>query len=108
MRTVFFSRAYQLVIIHNFLFRYAGWLGSVAARYEENGTLSDVVPSIEEGGHRLAVIAGTSTCHLVQVLISSLYSEATGTDFVMQRCRVPKVSSLMAYGVPTRYIHFHH
>jgi len=45
---------------------YAGWLGSVAARYEENGKLSEVVPSLEDGGHRLAVIAGTSTCHLVQ------------------------------------------
>lgn len=40
----------------------------MAARYEENGKLSEVVPSLEEGGHRLAVIAGTSTCHLVQVI----------------------------------------
>ena len=47
----------------------------MAARYEENGNLSEVVPSLEEGGHRLAVIAGTSTCHLVQVHISSLSSE---------------------------------
>ena len=76
----------------------------MAARYEENGKLSEVVPSLEEGGHRLAVIAGTSTCHLVQVHISSLSSEAIITDFDMQRCRVPKVSSLMVYGVPTRYV----
>ena len=41
----------------------------MAARYEENGKLSEVVPSLEEGSHRLAVIAGTSTCHLVQVYI---------------------------------------
>ena len=39
----------------------------MAARYEENGKLSEVIPSLVEGGHRLAVIAGTSTCHLVQV-----------------------------------------
>ena len=41
----------------------------MAARYEEDGKLSEIVPSLEEGGHRLAVIAGTSTCHLVQVHI---------------------------------------
>jgi hypothetical protein len=53
----------------------------VAARYEENGKLSEVVPSLEDGGHRLAVIAGTSTCHLVQVHIPSLFSEALNTNF---------------------------
>ena len=76
----------------------------MGARYEENGKLSEVVPSLEEGGHRLAVIAGTSTCHLVQAHISSLFSEAINTDLDVQRCRVPKASLLMAYGVPTRYI----
>ncbi|GLB33245.1 putative FGGY family of carbohydrate kinases, C-terminal domain [Lyophyllum shimeji] len=45
---------------------YAGWLGTVAARYKEDGKLSDVVPSLEESQHRLAAVAGTSTCHLVQ------------------------------------------
>ncbi|KAJ7762793.1 FGGY family of carbohydrate kinase [Mycena maculata] len=45
---------------------YAGWLGTVAARFTENGKLSDIVPSIEESRHRLAAVAGTSTCHLVQ------------------------------------------
>ena len=89
-----------------FLNRYAGWLGSVAARYEENGKLSEVIPSLEEGGHRLAVIAGTSTCHLVQVHICSL-SEPIITDFDIQCCRVPKVSSWMAYGVLSRYISAH-
>ena len=69
------------LIIHNIFNRYAGWLGSVAARYEENGKLSEVIPSLEEGGHRLAVIAGTSTCHLVQVHISSLSSEPITADF---------------------------
>ena len=42
----------------------------MAARYEENGKLSEAVPSLEDGGHRLAVTAGTSTCHLVQVLFT--------------------------------------
>lgn len=46
---------------------YAGWMGTVAARYRENGVLSDIVPSLEESGHRLAAVAGTSTCHIVQV-----------------------------------------
>ncbi|KAJ7179530.1 FGGY family of carbohydrate kinase [Mycena filopes] len=45
---------------------YAGWLGTVAARYTEDGKLSDTVPSLEESRHRLAAVAGTSTCHLVQ------------------------------------------
>ncbi|KAF8075839.1 FGGY family of carbohydrate kinase [Lyophyllum atratum] len=45
---------------------YAGWLGTVAARYKEDDKLSDVVPSLEESQHRLAAVAGTSTCHLVQ------------------------------------------
>jgi ribulose kinase len=49
--------------------RYAGWLGTVAARYTVNGKFADDrgVPSLEESKHRLAVVAGTSTCHLVQV-----------------------------------------
>ncbi|KAF8898113.1 FGGY family of carbohydrate kinase [Gymnopilus junonius] len=45
---------------------YAGWMGTVAARYKVNGELSDVIPSLEESGHRLAAVAGTSTCHIVQ------------------------------------------
>ena len=76
----------------------------MAARYEENGKLSEVIPSLTEGGHRLAVIAGTSTCHLVQVYIYIYISPVLVTDFDIQHFRVPKVSSLMAYGVPTRYI----
>ena len=54
----------------------------MAARYKENGKLSDVIPSLEDGGHRLAVIAGTSTCHLVQVYILSLLS-AIDTNYDM-------------------------
>lgn len=47
--------------------RYAGWLGTVAARYKEaDGTLSDDIPTINDSEKRLAVIAGTSTCHIVQ------------------------------------------
>ncbi|EGO01449.1 hypothetical protein SERLA73DRAFT_176714 [Serpula lacrymans var. lacrymans S7.3] len=45
---------------------YAGWMGTVAARYKENGQLSSVLPSLDESRHRLAAVAGTSTCHLVQ------------------------------------------
>uniref|UniRef100_A0A8H7XZA8 Pentulose kinase n=1 Tax=Psilocybe cubensis TaxID=181762 RepID=A0A8H7XZA8_PSICU len=45
---------------------YAGWLGTIAARYTENGVLSNEIPSIEESGRRLAAVAGTSTCHIVQ------------------------------------------
>lgn len=92
---------------HTF-YRYAGWLGTVAAKYEEDGKLLDAVPSIQEAGHRLAAVAGTSTCHIVQVPISPSHSEVMITDFKAQRYRVHKVSLSMAYGVPTRYItHYH-
>ena len=47
--------------------RYAGWLGTVAARYKDkDGTFSDGIPTIGDSEGRLAVIAGTSTCHIVQ------------------------------------------
>lgn len=42
---------------------YAGWIGTVAAK--EQGK-EDAAVSVEESQHRLAVIAGTSTCHIVQ------------------------------------------
>ncbi|OJT04419.1 hypothetical protein TRAPUB_4875 [Trametes pubescens] len=45
---------------------YAGWLGTVAARYKVKGKLSDEIPSLDESRHRLAAVAGTSTCHIVQ------------------------------------------
>ncbi|KAN0124378.1 Pentulose kinase [Russula decolorans] len=44
---------------------YAGWLGTIAARHEEEGGVSPSV-SLNESGQRLAAVAGTSTCHLVQ------------------------------------------
>jgi ribulose kinase len=42
-------------------------MGTVAARYMENGQLSNVLPSLDESRHRLAIVAGTSTGHIVQV-----------------------------------------
>ncbi|KAG8903075.1 hypothetical protein FRB99_003781 [Tulasnella sp. 403] len=46
---------------------YAGWIGTVAARFRttQDGELSSH-PSIQESTHRLALVAGTSTCHLAQ------------------------------------------
>ncbi|TFK28625.1 ribitol kinase [Coprinopsis marcescibilis] len=41
---------------------YAGWLGTVGARTEEDGGH----PKLDEAKHRLALVAGTSTCHIVQ------------------------------------------
>lgn len=41
-------------------------MGTVGARYMQDGCLS-VTPSLDESRHRLAAVAGTSTCHLVQV-----------------------------------------
>ncbi|KAI0319179.1 Pentulose kinase [Amylostereum chailletii] len=44
---------------------YAGWVGTIAARHEDGNQLSKPV-AFEDSGHRLAAIAGTSTCHIVQ------------------------------------------
>lgn len=41
-------------------------MGTVGARYTENGRLS-ATPALDESRHRLAAVAGTSTCHIVQV-----------------------------------------
>ncbi|KAF8966485.1 hypothetical protein BDZ97DRAFT_1808098 [Flammula alnicola] len=40
--------------------------GHCCCKYKENGKLSSVIPSLEESGHLLAAVAGTSTCHIVQ------------------------------------------
>ncbi|TFK85067.1 Pentulose kinase [Polyporus arcularius HHB13444] len=44
---------------------YAGWLGTVAAKYTLDGKLAKEDPSLDESRHRLAAVAGTSTCHIV-------------------------------------------
>ncbi|CAL1701874.1 unnamed protein product [Somion occarium] len=61
---------------------YAGWLGTVAARFTENGKLSDFVPSLNESRHRLAACAGTSTCHIVQgVFVNGVWGPYKGAVF---------------------------
>lgn len=48
---------------------YAGWIGTVAARFrsgKEQSALSEGV-SLSDSQHRLAAVAGTSTCHIIQV-----------------------------------------
>ncbi|KAI3604828.1 ribitol kinase [Moniliophthora roreri] len=45
---------------------YGGWLGTVAGRYTSDGKLSEAVKDVEESQHRLAAVAGTSTCLIVQ------------------------------------------
>ncbi|KAJ7229081.1 hypothetical protein GGX14DRAFT_692885 [Mycena pura] len=44
---------------------YAGWLGTVAARVNSE-ELTDTPPTLADSRYRLAAIAGTSTCHLIQ------------------------------------------
>lgn len=46
--------------------RYAGWIGTVAAASKEADGSVGKKPELEEGVHRLAAIAGTSTCHIAQ------------------------------------------
>lgn len=38
----------------------------MGARFKEEGGSLSLFPKIEESSHRLATVAGTSTCHLVQ------------------------------------------
>jgi ribulose kinase len=59
---------------------YAGWIGSIAARdipyrSDTSSTTKEKLtapPTIDESQHRLAAVAGTSTCHLIQVKSRSL------------------------------------
>ncbi|KAF9510752.1 hypothetical protein BS47DRAFT_1373269 [Hydnum rufescens UP504] len=46
---------------------YAGWIGTVAARSSTGPDKGlSKAPSLSESRHRLAVVAGTSTCHVIQ------------------------------------------
>ncbi|GJJ07740.1 hypothetical protein Clacol_001945 [Clathrus columnatus] len=47
---------------------YAGWIGTVGARYRSEGNNDNIseAPAQEEAQYRLAAVAGTSTCHLIQ------------------------------------------
>ncbi len=76
--------------------RYAGWLGTIAARHEEEGEVSPSV-SLNESGHRLAAVAGTSTCHLVQVQSHDHLFSHRLTHAHARRAR--KESLLEAFGV---------
>jgi hypothetical protein len=42
-------------------------MGTIAALHKEKDGLLSKKVAFEEAGHRLAAIAGTSTCHVVQV-----------------------------------------
>lgn len=61
-------------------------MGTVGARYTENGRLS-AAPGLDESRHRLAAVAGTSTCHLVQVsVIISLFGVILSPAQEQTRC----------------------
>ncbi|KAI3610412.1 hypothetical protein WG66_006966 [Moniliophthora roreri] len=67
---------------------YAGWLGTVAARYKENGKLSEAIKNVDESKHRLAAVAGTSTCHIVQskegVFVNGVWGPYKLIDFMLK------------------------
>ncbi|EAU82451.2 ribitol kinase [Coprinopsis cinerea okayama7 len=44
---------------------YAGWLGTVGARCLDAEGRKEESPKLDEAKHRIAVVAGTSTCHIV-------------------------------------------
>lgn len=49
---------------------YAGWIGTVATRFREQGTddkaLLSPLPTLASSAERMAAVAGTSTCYLIQ------------------------------------------
>lgn len=46
--------------------RYSGWIGTVAAVATSEDGRKEEEPTLEDAARRLAAVAGTSTCHLVQ------------------------------------------
>jgi hypothetical protein len=80
--------------------RYSGWLGTIAARHEEDGEISPSV-SLLESGHRLAAVAGTSTCHLVQVHDQHQLLVCPQVDLLC-RHRARKEFLLKEFGVHTK------
>ncbi|ELU44151.1 ribitol kinase [Rhizoctonia solani AG-1 IA] len=57
---------------------YAGWIGTVAARYKtKSGEELSPAPGLEASGERLAAVAGTSTCHVIQVCCDAVVMECT-------------------------------
>ena len=80
-----------------------GCLGTIAARHEEEGGVPPSV-SFNESGHRLAAVAGTSTCHLVQCPgIETRQSMSRWSSFFkfMLHRRARKESLLEVFGVHT-------
>lgn len=60
------------------MIRYAGWIGTVGAATNANGSVGGK-PELAEGFKRLAAIAGTSTCHIAMsengILVPGVVSE---------------------------------
>lgn len=69
--------------------RYAGWIGTIGARFKEEGGDLSPLPNIEESSHRLATVAGTSSCHLVQSPQGVFVGGVWGPYRV---CRPPRVA----------------
>ncbi|KAJ9093599.1 hypothetical protein QFC19_008266 [Naganishia cerealis] len=68
---------------------YAGWIGTIAASHDHE-TETEKAPSLADSSSRLAAVAGTSTCHLVQsdhgILVNGVwgpYRHAVFPDYWM-------------------------
>ena len=83
--------------------RYAGWIGTIAARYRISDTEAlSPLTQLEDSKYRLAVVAGTSTCHLVQV---RGLSNAANSNKASKRARTEFL--YLAYGVLIGYVCMH-
>lgn len=92
----------------------AGWIGTAAALSTDANDPNPAEtlktqkhPTLADSGKRLAAVAGTSTCHIVQVrpsapskpYVAASEADATHSSFSPSR---PRVFLLMESGVPTR------
>lgn len=85
-------------------YSYAGWIGTVAARYSAKEASSpdalSPIPTLDSSGERLAAVAGTSTCHVIQVcsLARRIVQQIDGAE----GHRVRKGYSFRVFGDRTR------
>ncbi|KAJ9125434.1 hypothetical protein QFC22_000395 [Naganishia vaughanmartiniae] len=86
---------------------YAGWIGTIAASYDGED-VTGKAPSLAESSSRLAAVAGTSTCHLVQsehgILVNGVwgpYRHAVFSDYWMNEGGQSSTGQLIDFIIQT-------
>ncbi|KAJ9109148.1 hypothetical protein QFC21_000476 [Naganishia friedmannii] len=86
---------------------YAGWIGTIAASHDHEDVAGNT-PSLAESSSRLAAVAGTSTCHLVQsdhgILVNGVwgpYRHAVFPDYWMNEGGQSSTGQLIDFIIQT-------